>query len=161
MNMQNGHDGKVQTLNPNDNRIRQAKLTEVHPSKISWHPLLAEIFISPISAGTYHGERVAVSVLCGANQFESQIGPWGRNATLCKTVYADHQIMLNFDRVHEFLVVEGMCTIVMLLTHIYVVLVLLQGCAPWLAVSTVVEVVYDFSPCSNQKIALKEISKKR
>ena len=35
MNMQNGHDAKVQTLNPTDNGIRQAKLTEVHPSNIS------------------------------------------------------------------------------------------------------------------------------
>ena len=29
-----------------------------------------------------------MSVLCGANQFEPQIGPWGRYTTLCKTVYA-------------------------------------------------------------------------
>ena len=35
----------------------------------------------------YHGQRVAISVLCGANQFEPQIGPWGRYATLYKTVY--------------------------------------------------------------------------
>ena len=84
--MQNGHDAKVHTLNPTDNRICQAKLTEVHPSNISWHPLLTEIFNSPISAGTHHGQRVALLVLFGANQFEPQIGPWGCYATLCKTV---------------------------------------------------------------------------
>ena len=61
--MQNGHDAKVHTLNPTDNRICQAKLTEVHPSNISWHPLLTEIFNSPISAGTHHGQRVALLVL--------------------------------------------------------------------------------------------------
>ena len=48
MNMQNGHDAKVHILNPTDSGICQAKLTEVHPSNISWHPLLAEIFNSPI-----------------------------------------------------------------------------------------------------------------
>ena len=77
---------KVDTLNPTDNGILQAKLTEVHPSNISSHPLLAEIFNSPVSAGKYHGQCVAISVLCGANQFEPQIEPWGRFATLCKTV---------------------------------------------------------------------------
>ena len=84
MNMQNGHDAKVHTLNPTDNG--QAKLTEVHPLNISWNQLLAKIFNSPISAGTHHGQRVAISVLCGANHFEPQIGPWGCYATLCKTV---------------------------------------------------------------------------
>ena len=54
MNKQNRHDAKVHTLNPTDNGIRQAKLTEVHPSNISWHLLLAKIFNSPISAGTHH-----------------------------------------------------------------------------------------------------------
>ena len=95
MNMQNGHDAKFHTLNPTDNGISQAKLTEVHPSNISWHPLLTEIFNSPISAGTYHGQRVAISVLCGANQFEPQIGPWGRYATLCKMVYYRKKKFLN------------------------------------------------------------------
>ena len=85
--MQNGHDAWVHTLNPTDNGIRQAKLTGVHPSNISLHPLLAEMCNSPISAGTYHDQRVAISMLCGANQFEPQIGPWGRYVTLCKTVY--------------------------------------------------------------------------
>ena len=87
MNMQNGHDVKVHTLNPTDNGILQAKLTEVHPSDISWHPLLAEIFNSPISAGMYHVQRVAILVLCDANQFKLQIRPWSRYATLCKTAY--------------------------------------------------------------------------
>ena len=32
MNMQHGHDAKVQTLNPTYTRIRQAKLTEVYIS---------------------------------------------------------------------------------------------------------------------------------
>ena len=35
MNMQDGHDAKAHTLNPTENGIRQAKLTEVHPSNIS------------------------------------------------------------------------------------------------------------------------------
>ena len=87
MNMQNGHDVKVHTLNPTDTGICQAKLTEVHPSNISWHPLLAEIFNSPISAGTYHVPHVAISVVCDANQFEPQIVPWGRYVTFRKTVY--------------------------------------------------------------------------
>ena len=87
MNMQNGHDAEVHTLNPTDSGICQAKLTEVYPSNISRHPLLAKIFNSPISPGTYHGQRVAISMLCGANQFEPHIRPWGRYATLLKTVY--------------------------------------------------------------------------
>ena len=91
MNIQNGHDVKVHTLNPTDNGICQAKLTEVHPSNISWHPLLAEIFNSPISTGTCHGQRVPISVLCDANQFEPQIGPGGRYATLYKTVYPSQE----------------------------------------------------------------------
>ena len=84
MTMQNGHDVNVHTLHPTDNGIRHSKLIEVHPSNISWHLLIAEIFNSSISAGTYHGQRVATSVFCGANQLESQIGPWGRYATLLK-----------------------------------------------------------------------------
>ena len=32
--MQNGHDAKVHTLNPTDNGICQAKLTEGHPSNM-------------------------------------------------------------------------------------------------------------------------------
>ena len=85
--MQNEHDVKVHTLNPTENGICQAKLTEVHPSNISWHPLLAKMFNSPISAGTYHDQRIATSVLCGPNQFEPQIGLWGCYATLYKMVY--------------------------------------------------------------------------
>ena len=100
-------DAKVHTLNPTDNGIRQAKLTEVHPSNISWHPLLAEIFNSPITAGTYHGQRVAVSVLCGANQFGPQIGPWGRYATLCKTVYQQNLPCLRHPRPVDILHVSG------------------------------------------------------
>ena len=88
--MKNGHDAKVHTLNPTDSGIFQAKPTEVHPSKTSWHPLLAEIFNSQISAGTYHGQHVAISVLCGANQFEPQIGSWGRYATLYKRYIYDN-----------------------------------------------------------------------
>ena len=61
--MQNGHDVNVLTLHPTDNGICHAKLIEVHPSNISSYPLLAEIFNSLISAGTYHGQRVATSVL--------------------------------------------------------------------------------------------------
>ena len=57
MNMKNGHDAKVRILNPTDNEICQAKLNEVHHSNISWHPLLAEIFNSPISVETYHGQH--------------------------------------------------------------------------------------------------------
>ena len=49
-----------------------AKLIEVHPSNISLHLLLAEIFNFSIFAGTYHGQRVATLVLCGANQLEPQ-----------------------------------------------------------------------------------------
>ena len=94
MNMQNGHDAKVHTLNPTNNGICQVKLTEVHPSSISWHPLLTEIFNSLISARTYHGQRVATSVLCGAYQFESQIWPWGRYATLYKTAYSFQSYLL-------------------------------------------------------------------
>ena len=66
--MQNGHDVNVHTLRPTDNRIRHAKLAEVYFSNIFRHLLLlAEKFNSPVSAGTYHGQRVATSVLCGAN----------------------------------------------------------------------------------------------
>ena len=87
MNMQNRHDANVHALNPIHNGICQAKLTEVHPSNIIWHLLLAEIFNSPISAGTYHGQRVATLVWCGANQLEPQIGLRGCYVTLYKTVY--------------------------------------------------------------------------
>ena len=69
MTIQNGHDVNVHALHPTDNRIHHAKLIEVHPSNISLRPLrtlLAEMFNSPIFAGTYHGQRVATSVLCGA-----------------------------------------------------------------------------------------------
>ena len=62
MNMQNGHDAEVHTLNPTDSGICQAKLTEIHSSNISWHPWLAEILNSPISAETYYGQRVTTSV---------------------------------------------------------------------------------------------------
>ena len=86
MNMQNRHDANVHTLNPIDNGICQAKLTE-DPSNTSWHLLLAKIFNSSMSVRTYHGQRVATSVLWDTNQFEPQIGPRGRYATLYKTVY--------------------------------------------------------------------------
>ena len=84
--MKNEHAAKVHTLNPTDNGI-QAKLTEGHPSNIYSHPLHAETFNSPFSTGMYHGQRIAISVLCSANQFEPQIGLRGLYATLCKTVY--------------------------------------------------------------------------
>ena len=87
MNMQNGHDAKVYTLNPTDNGICQAKLAKVHPLNIPWHLSLAEIFNSPFFAGTHHGLRFTTSVLCNANQFEPQIGMWGRYTTLYKMVY--------------------------------------------------------------------------
>ena len=69
MTMQNGHDTNFHILNPTDNGICRAKLIEVHPSNISWHLLLANILNSQTSAGTYHGQRVARLVLCGANHF--------------------------------------------------------------------------------------------
>ena len=56
-------------------------------SNISRHPLLAEIFNSPISAGTYRGQRVGTLVLYSANWSEPHIMPWGRKAALCKRVY--------------------------------------------------------------------------
>ena len=62
----------MESLQPLDNGIRHAKLIEVHPSKISWNLLLAKIFNSQIFAGTYHGQRVATSTLCGANWLEPQ-----------------------------------------------------------------------------------------
>ena len=68
------------------------KLIEIQPSNISCHLLLAEIFNSPISAGTYHGQRIATSsVLCGADQFEPQIGPRGCYVPIYKTVYQHQQ----------------------------------------------------------------------
>ena len=57
-------------------------------------------------AGTYHDQRVAISVLCGANQFEPQIGPWGGYATLYKRFIVVHfcfvfvivVVLLGFER---------------------------------------------------------------
>ena len=68
MIMQNKHDANfhISTLSI-DNGICHVKLIGVHPSNISWHLLLAKIFNSPNSAGMYHGQLVATSVLCGAN----------------------------------------------------------------------------------------------
>ena len=54
-------------LHPTDSATRHAKLIEVRPSNISCHLLLAEIFNFQISAGTYHDQRVATSVLWGVN----------------------------------------------------------------------------------------------
>ena len=52
--MQNEHDANFHILHPIDNGIRHAKRIDVHPSNICWHLLLAEIFNSLISVGTYH-----------------------------------------------------------------------------------------------------------
>ena len=72
--IRNRHDTNIHTLNPTDNGICQAKMTEFHPSNISWYLLLAKIFNSSISARAYHGQHVAISVLCNTNQFEPQPG---------------------------------------------------------------------------------------
>ena len=73
MNVENGHDAKVHTLNPTDTGICQAKLTEVHPSKISWHPL--PITYSPrYIIPQFPLERIMVNVLlyqCCAAQINS------------------------------------------------------------------------------------------
>ena len=63
MTMQNGHDASVHILHPTDNGICHAKLIEVHPSNILSDLKVAKIFNSPISAGTYHGQRIAILVL--------------------------------------------------------------------------------------------------
>ena len=59
MTMQNGHDANIHILHPADNGTCHTKLIEVHPSNISWHLLLAMIFNSSNSSGTYHCQRVA------------------------------------------------------------------------------------------------------
>ena len=60
MTIQNEHDANAHILDPTDNEIRHAKLIEVHPSNISWHLLLAEIFNSQISDGMYHSQRARI-----------------------------------------------------------------------------------------------------
>ena len=62
MTIQNEHDANAHILHLTDNEIHRAKLIEVHPSNISWHLLLAEIFNSPIYARTYHDQRVATYI---------------------------------------------------------------------------------------------------
>ena len=42
-----------------------------------------------------------MSVLCGANQFKPQIGPWDRYATLCKTVYRNRHWMKKKNEVNR------------------------------------------------------------
>ena len=51
---------------------RHAKKIETRQQNIPWNLLLAEKFNSAFSAGTYHGQRVATSVLCNANQLARQ-----------------------------------------------------------------------------------------
>ena len=50
-----------------------AKLFEIHLSNISWNLLLAEIFNSVTSSGTYHGQRAATLVLWDANRLAQWI----------------------------------------------------------------------------------------
>ena len=59
MTMQNGHDMNVHIPYPIDDEIFRDKLIGVHPSNISWHILLTEIYNSPISYETYHDHCVA------------------------------------------------------------------------------------------------------
>ena len=120
MNVPSGHDAKVHTLNPTDNWICQAKLTEVYPSNISWQPLLVEILNSSISAGTYHGQCVAISLFCGANQFEPQIGLWGHYATLYKTVYLA-PLQVSFFKTNNQSRRDTICKVVQHLTFWFVV----------------------------------------
>ena len=72
MNMQNRRDMNFYILHPLDRWIRHAKLIEVHISHSTLQLLLAEIFNSPISAGTYHGQRVATSVFIVSSSFKTK-----------------------------------------------------------------------------------------
>ena len=84
---QNKWEEVIESLQPLDNGICHAKLIEVHSSNMSWHLLLAKIFNSLISAGTYYGQHVTTFVSCDANQLVSQIGTRGRYATILNMVY--------------------------------------------------------------------------
>ena len=88
--MQNVHDTDFHILHPTDNGIiSHAKLMQVHPSNVFWHLLLAEIFNSQISAGTYQGQHVATLVWRVANRCAPYIGRRGRDATLFKRLSRD------------------------------------------------------------------------
>ena len=57
----------MESLHPLDIESCHAKLIKVHASNISLNLLVTKMFNSQISVRTYHGQRVATSVLCGAN----------------------------------------------------------------------------------------------